>query len=189
MFDRLADFIIKRHKAILVIWIFILMLSVPFITKLGEIISYEDKNDLPKDAESEKARSLISERFSDSVSNSSIIVIIKSDNVTDEKTRDFTLLLEERTTDLEGILEYMSIYDAYEEAINYSATQIHPSLYSTEKNALELAQFMYASPYAYSQAYAYIRPNVNSSAKAIFGVPSAYLGAWTAIYQQMPTMP
>ncbi|MEM2899376.1 MAG: hypothetical protein QXT63_01150, partial [Thermoplasmata archaeon] len=81
------------------------------------------------------------------------------------------------------------IYDAYQEAINYSATKIHPSLYSTEENALELAQFMYGSPYAYSQAYVYIRPNVNSSAKAIFGVPSAYLGAWTAIYQQMPTMP
>ncbi|MEM2899375.1 MAG: hypothetical protein QXT63_01145, partial [Thermoplasmata archaeon] len=78
MFDKLADFIIKRHKAILVIWIFILMLSAPFITRLGEVISYEDKNDLPKDAESERARSLISERFSDSISNSSIIVVIKS---------------------------------------------------------------------------------------------------------------
>jgi len=189
MFDKLADFIIKKHKAILVIWIFILALSTPFITRMGEIITYEDKNDLPKDAESERARVLISERFSDSVSNSSIIVVIKSDNVTDEKSRDFALILKERSENLEGILEYTSIYDAYEQAINYSASLIHPNLYSTEKNALELAQLMYASPYAYTQAYMYIRPNVNSTASAIFGVPSAYLGAWSAIYQQMPTMP
>ncbi len=189
MFDKLANFIVKRHKAILVMWIVLLALAVPFAIQISSVISYEETSDLPKDAESERARAMMDERFSDSVSNSSIVVIVKCSNVTDERTRDFTLSLEERSKGLDGIASFTSVYNAYEQAINYSSALVGPTIFSTEKNASQLAQMMYASPLAYSQAYAQLLPNVNATASGLFGAPSAYLGSWSAIYQQMPMAP
>ena len=57
MFDKIADFILKHSKAIVIFWIVLLVCSVPFALKSGEVMKY-DLNDMASD-ESESIQGLV----------------------------------------------------------------------------------------------------------------------------------
>ncbi|MBP5395190.1 MAG: hypothetical protein J6Y18_04735, partial [Candidatus Methanomethylophilaceae archaeon] len=44
MFEKLADFIMKRARVIVAVWIVLLVVSVPFIMKYNTVLSYDMSN-------------------------------------------------------------------------------------------------------------------------------------------------
>ena len=57
MFEKIADFIMKHSKAIVVFWIILLICAVPFALKSGEVMKY-DLNDMASD-QSESIQGLV----------------------------------------------------------------------------------------------------------------------------------
>ncbi len=187
MFDRFANTIVKRYKIILIIWAIVLIIAMPLSQKVRDVVVYEETGGLPEDMESKIASDLIEERFPTSVSNSSVIIVIQGSNVTDERTRDLMLALDDEVhSKLNYIDSYFSIYSAYDAALNYTIGLVGPSIYATEDNSSMLAQMIYASPSAYCEAYNKTYPMVNLTSSSLFGTPSAFLQCFIGINESVP---
>ena len=82
MFEKIADFIMKHSKAIVVAWIIILIVAVPFALKSGEVMRY-DLNDMASDqSESIQGLVTIGTYFPsmDADASSMPILVVKFDN-------------------------------------------------------------------------------------------------------------
>ncbi len=81
-FDKLADGIIKHAKAIIVVWVVIMVCAAPLALKAGDVMSY-DTNDMGgDDSESVQGLTVISEYFPSSgasLSSSPILVLYYDD--------------------------------------------------------------------------------------------------------------
>ena len=92
LFTRLARTIIKHNRAVFVIWLVALALSVPAVLQVQSVIVYTETAYNPKNSESSIAQSIVSKEFSIS-QGSSIVVVITSTDVRGNDVRDFTLTL------------------------------------------------------------------------------------------------
>ncbi|MEM2899316.1 MAG: MMPL family transporter [Thermoplasmata archaeon] len=187
MFDKFADLVVRRYKQILVIWIIVLIFAVPLSQKVRDVVIYEETGGVPEDMESKIAAKLIEEKFPTSMSNSSVIIVVQGNNVTDEKTRDFILSIYDN---IESMLRYVdsffSIYTAYQAALNFTIWSVYPSLIDTQKNISLFSQLIYASPYSYVEAYNLTYPNVKSVSYNIYMLPSLYLNSFLQIDDGLP---
>jgi len=163
LFTRLARTIIKHNRAVFVIWLVALALSVPAILQVQSVIVYTETAYNPKTSESSIAQSIVSKEFSISQGNS-VVVVITSTDVRGNDVRDFTLTLNktlhnERTiTNLSNIT---SIYDIYYQLLVGYTSVVHLELYQ-EKNLTSLATFLE------------------------FGIPATYVNQWTTLVQSGP---
>jgi RND superfamily putative drug exporter len=95
IFERLGNFIVKRYKLVLVLWVIILLVCVPLILKSGQVVTYQQETTMSTgQTDSDKASAIIAEQFSSSTSNSSMIIVLDTDNVSSPQMRDFILELE-----------------------------------------------------------------------------------------------
>ncbi len=76
IFDRLADAIVKHAKLIMVLWVVILLVAVPFALKAGSVMSYDTNDMADSDSESMKGFGVISEYFPSSDADVSSVPII-----------------------------------------------------------------------------------------------------------------
>jgi len=187
MFDKFADLVVRRYKHILVIWIIVLIFAVPLSQKVRDVVVYEETGGVPDDMESKIAAKLIEEKFPTSMSNSSVIIVIEGDNVTDEQTRDYLLAIDDNLeTRLKYVDSFFSVYTAYQVALNYTIRTLYPQLLDTEKNFTLFSQLIYASPYSYIEAYNLTYPNVKSVSYNIYMVPSLYLNSFLQLGDEVP---
>lgn len=61
--ERLADIIAKRSKLIIAVWIVVVLCSVPFVLKAGEVLNYDTSDMAGTDSESVRGAEIISEYF------------------------------------------------------------------------------------------------------------------------------
>jgi len=95
IFERLGNFIVKRYKLVLVLWIIILLVCVPLILRSSQVVTYQQETTMSTgQTDSDKAAAIIGEQFSTSTSNSSMIIVLDTDNVSSPQMRDFILELE-----------------------------------------------------------------------------------------------
>jgi len=77
LFERLADLIAKRAKLIVVIWLFLLLISLPFIMKVGDVIVYNTDEMGGSDSESLKGIEIADEYFySSEVSTEETVLLV-----------------------------------------------------------------------------------------------------------------
>lgn len=77
IFDKLADAIVKHSKLIIAIWVVILLCSVPFALKAGDVMSYDVNDMADEDSESIQGLEVIGEYFpSSSLDVSSVPILI-----------------------------------------------------------------------------------------------------------------
>ncbi|MBR4225491.1 MAG: MMPL family transporter [Candidatus Methanomethylophilaceae archaeon] len=83
IFDKLADAIAKHAKLIVVIWIVILICSVPLALKSGEVMKYDVNDMAGEDSESVKGLAILSEYYpSGGIDTSSLpIILMKFDDL------------------------------------------------------------------------------------------------------------
>ncbi|HEV2120868.1 MAG TPA: efflux RND transporter permease subunit [Candidatus Bathyarchaeia archaeon] len=163
LFTRLARTIIKHNRAVFVIWLVALALSVPAILQVQSVIVYTETAYNPKNSESSLAQSIVSKEFSIS-QGSSVVVVITSKDVRGNDVRDFTLTLNktlhnDRT--ITNISNITSIYDIYYQLLVGYNSVVHLQLYQ-EKNLTSLATSLE------------------------FGIPSTYVSQWTTLVNSGP---
>ncbi|TMI07740.1 hypothetical protein E6H34_06610 [Candidatus Bathyarchaeota archaeon] len=163
LFTRLARTIIKHNRAIIVIWLVALALSVPAILQVQSVIVYTETAYNPKNSESSLAQSIVSKEFSIS-QGSSVVVVITSTDVRGNDVRDFTLTLNktlhnDRT--ITNLSNVTSVYDIYYQLLVGYTSVVHLQLYQ-EKNVTDLA------------------------ASLEFGIPSTYVNQWTTLVNSGP---
>ncbi|NLX47587.1 MAG: MMPL family transporter [Euryarchaeota archaeon] len=159
VFDRLANVVTKHYKLIIIIWLALLLISVPAMMGLGDVVSYDSEMTSEDRNESTIAAEIIAENFQGSVANSTLIIVMQSDDMTTADARDFVLGLQSdlESADLAFVEDIGSIY-AYSAAVLYMAVnELGPQMYAAEEQ-------------------------VNQSAFLFWGVPAMHVQAWSGYY-------
>ena len=158
LFTKLARLIIRHNRAVFVIWLVALVLSIPAILQVQSVIVYNETAFNPKNSESSMAQDIVTKEFSID-QGSSVIVVITASDIRGNDVRDFTLALNKTLHNdgkLSNINNITSIYDIYSQLLLGYTSVVHLQLYQT-KNATSLAS------------------NIE------FGVPSTYVSQWISL--------
>jgi len=191
LFTKLARFIIRHNKAVFVIWLVALVLSIPAILQVQSVIVYNETAFNPKNSESSKAQNIVSNEFSID-QGSSVIVVITATDVRGNDVRDFTLALNKTLHNdgkLSNINNITSVYDIYGQLLLGYASVVHLQLYQT-KNATTLAsniEFGIPSTYV-SQWISLVNSGsgtVNQTQLAAYN-RQAYNSSWPVVFAQTP---
>jgi hypothetical protein len=78
-FNNIGKFISKRYKAIIVFWIIILAIAIPFAPSIMEAVEYNMLEMAPEDMESMRAQGYINANFNMSTDGFSTIVVFKGE--------------------------------------------------------------------------------------------------------------
>jgi RND superfamily putative drug exporter len=135
-----------------VIWLLVLAASIPLAMNLSEVTTSGSGEVETGDAESSQAQAILDERFPQATANSSAIVVLRGQDVTDEPTKRFVLDLEEELL-AEGVLneleEFTSAYTVQRSIISEGTKMVAPLLFQT-----------------------------NFTAFVVYGVPATFVGNW-----------
>jgi RND superfamily putative drug exporter len=90
IFERLADFIAKRAKLLIAVWLVILLLSVPLALKAGDVLDYGTDSMAGPDAESIRGSELIAEYFNqlDSDAGDMFLLVVNFDDEAGKTTAE-----------------------------------------------------------------------------------------------------
>jgi RND superfamily putative drug exporter len=149
MFSRLADFIIRRYKLVIIVWLVVLFYAFPLIFKIGDVVVYTESEVGLNKLEAVEAQNLIDQEFAGHIANSTITIVIQNTNVTSAEVRTFSSLLYEGIRGdgaLQGVQRVDYLYSALESYVVAVAGQAAPASY-----------------YLYGQ--------VNQTAMMVFGIP------------------
>lgn len=75
MFDKMAKTIIKHPKAIIAIWLVVLLIAVPFAVQYRDVLNYDITTMVSTDSESHQGLAVIEDEFAETTSTGTIIVI------------------------------------------------------------------------------------------------------------------
>jgi len=164
LFDKIADLVTRHYKAIIAFWIVALLISVPALLRLGSAVNYSTDMGGGVEYESTRASEIISDNFSTSVANSTMIIVIQGDDVTDQATKDFVLALEDRIRGDDRI-QYMdgvtSLFDAYYQVIDGTVQKVGPGMHSGADQ---------------------MTAGVDALASTVYGIPLQHVEAWSAAF-------
>ena len=136
IFERLGNIIIKRYKIILILWVIIFLVCVPLIMNSNQVVTYQQQTFSAGETDSDKASTIINEQFPMSTSNSSMIIVLDTDDVASTQIRDFILKLEHQVrsdssikyfeSNIPGAFpkDFISVYTVQ----NYILTQAVPGI-------------------------------------------------------------
>ncbi|MEM0448342.1 MAG: MMPL family transporter [Methanomassiliicoccales archaeon] len=156
VFEKLAHFITKNYKKVLIAWLVVLIISVPAILQVNEVISYESTGVTTGEYESVRAAEIISHEFQETVANGTIIIVLQDDDVTDVGSRDYVLLLQEKilsSPDLNDFMGMTTPYTINEMVMTQTIMALGPTMRPTEDQ-------------------------VNATAFLLWGVPGLHLSNW-----------
>ncbi|MEE9236861.1 MAG: MMPL family transporter, partial [Thermoplasmata archaeon] len=139
-FSRLGGTVARQHKKVLVVWLILLLASVPLVMRISEAISPGGGDFGAADTESTMAQEIINEQFPRSLPNSTAIVVIQAADVTDEATKGFVMDLEDALL-AEGVLEkvesFVSVYSVQRSILIELARALGPAVYALESQGLD----------------------------------------------------
>lgn len=156
IFEKLADNVVRHFKLILIMWIVALLCITPAITKVNEVLVYQESEMVEGEMESLIAQGIIDEQFPVALANSTLLIVVTGPDMSSEDVRDFCLDLQDNAT-AAGALAYLedfsSVYSVYESMIYALASQLGPAMVETEYQ-------------------------VNLTVSLLYGLPSIYVGNW-----------
>jgi len=95
-FARIGSFVRKRHKLIILFWIILVIASFPLSNQLSSVVTSSTSGGTSNTSESAQAQALLSQEFPRPQANTSGIILLQGQDVTDNATRIFTLNLEKQ---------------------------------------------------------------------------------------------
>ena len=75
MFSKMADVIMKHSKAVIALWLVVLVCALPFGIKSGDVLEYDMNSMSGSSTEASDGQAIIDEHFSNSIDLSEILVI------------------------------------------------------------------------------------------------------------------
>lgn len=158
VFDRLANVVTKHYKLIIVVWLALLLLSVPAMMGLDGVVSYDSEMTSEDRNESTIAAEIIADNFQGSVANSTLIIVLQSDDMTTAEARDFVLELQNELNLAD--LAYMeengigSIYNYAAAVLGMAINELGPQMYMAEEQVNQSAFLFWGVPAMHVQAWA-----------------------------------
>ena len=149
MFDKLANVITKHYKLVLVAWIVVLLASIPAMMQVDEVINYESTGVTEGDYESVQASEIISSEFQGTVANSTLIIVLQADDVTDASSRDYVLALQNgvlSSTEMEGFTGITTPYLIEQMILNQTVLTLGPTMRPAEQQVSSSAFILYGIP-------------------------------------------
>ena len=185
IFARIADFVVKHHKAIVVFWavIFAGTIVANQVWKLEDITSYSVEGFLPKDTESAEADRIVTDQFPSGDAKSTLAVVIVAPDATSDDVRIFS-------ADLDDMIYISQFIGAYP-FIGYNLTGgQHVILTRPIRYVLDPSQSTIYTIYR-SMAF-YLAQNLTGPLHAnvtytrgilglYYGIPLYYVSTWTML--------
>ncbi len=112
-FARIGAFVTRRHRWIVLFWIFLLVASFPLSNQLSSVVTSSTAGGTSTTSQSAQAQTLIAQQFPRPQANTSAIILLQGNDVTDNATRLFTLNLEKDLLApgvLDSVQNFTSIY-------------------------------------------------------------------------------
>ena len=135
VFARIGTFVGRRYKLIIVFWVLLFVVSFPLSQQLSQVVTSSTSGGQSSNSESARAQNLLAQEFPHPQANTSAIILLQGNDVTDNATKRFTLDLEKDLL-VPGVLNSIenvtSVYSLEREAFtayflqngyNYSAAQ------------------------------------------------------------------
>src|SRR5438128_4598238 len=155
VFARIGSFVGRRYKLIIVFWILLLAVSFPLSQQLSQVVTSNTSGGQSGTSESARAQKLMAQEFPHPQANTSAIILLQGNDVTDNATKRFTLGLEQQLL-VQGVLNslenFTSVYSLERTAFtayflqtgdNYSTAQ---SIANQTIWAYTLASYRFPSP-------------------------------------------
>lgn len=190
VFDKLADFILRRHKIIIMAWIIILILAVPLAPNANNVLVYEETQMAPGQLESEKAMKFIENEFGAVMESGTSIIVLRADNVLGNETKKTIYSIQNELFNashdgrISGDVSAESLYSAL---TDYSAgvlMKISEGIKDAEIQTNLTAQLLFGIPLEFQNLYW----TVNRSAFILYGIPAIHVGIWQDIKSQHPEL-
>src|SRR3989440_2238682 len=161
-FARIGSFVGRRYKLIIIFWILLFAASLPLSQQLSQVVTSSTGGGQSGNSESARAQSLMAQEFPHPQANTSAIILLQGNDVTDNATKRFTLDLEKQLLGpgaLNSVEKVTSVYSLERAALtafylqqgeSYSAAQ-----YSANQNltALTLSTYPVRIPQAILQNF------------------------------------
>lgn len=112
-FARIGSFVVRRHRLIILFWIFLLVASYPLSNQLSSVVTSSTGGGTSTTSQSAQAQALLSQEFPSPQANTSAIILLQGSDVTDNATRHFTLDLERQLLVpgvLNSVQNFTSVY-------------------------------------------------------------------------------
>src|SRR5712691_5312185 len=111
VFARIGSFVGRRYKLIIVFWILLFAVSLPLSQQLSEVVTSSTSGGQSGTSESAKVQSLMAQEFPRPQANTSAIILLQGNDVTDNATKRFTLDLEKQLLGaLKSVENVTSVY-------------------------------------------------------------------------------
>jgi putative drug exporter of the RND superfamily len=157
IFDKLANVITKRYKLIIAIWIIALLIAVPAMLSVNSAVQYNTDMTAGQDNESLRVDQIVKANFQSSVANSTLIIVLQTDNMTDAQSRDFVLELQKELEASQNIL-YLegtsSIYSYSSTVLQTYILQLGPEMRPVEVQINQSAFMLWGIPALHAQNWA-----------------------------------
>ncbi|MBU0685436.1 MAG: MMPL family transporter [Candidatus Thermoplasmatota archaeon] len=149
MFNKLADFIIKHYKFVIVVWLVLLFYAFPLIFKINDVVMYTETEVGLNKLEAIQAQNLIDEKFPGQIANSTITIVIQNSDVTSPQAREFsTNLYNDIRQDgaIQGVISVDYVYSVLESYIAGVVAQSGPGMYDLHDQVGQIVQIVYKVP-------------------------------------------
>jgi len=149
MFSKLADFIIKHYKFVIIAWLIILFYAFPLIFKINDVVVYSETEVNLNKLESIKAQNLIDENFPGQIANSTIMIIIQNTDVTTPDVRNYSTSLYNNIRNdsgIQGVISVDYVYSVLETYIAGVVAQSAPGMYALNDQTSQMVQIVYKVP-------------------------------------------
>src|SRR2546425_1543622 len=152
VFARIGSFVGRRYKLIIVFWILLLAVSLPLSQQLSQVVTSNTSGGQSSTSESARAQNLMAQEFPHPQANTSAIILLQGNDVTDNATKRFTLHLEKGLL-AQGVLNsvenFTSVYSLEREAFTAFFLQ-KGYTYSAAQSAANQTVWAYTLSYVLS---------------------------------------
>jgi RND superfamily putative drug exporter len=149
MFSKLADFIIKHYKFVIIAWLIILFYAFPLIFKINDVVVYSETEVNLNKLEAIKAQNLIDENFPGQIANSTIMIVIQNSDVTSPDVRNYSTSLYNNIRNdngIQGVISVDYVYSVLETYIAGVVEQSAPGMYALNDQTSQMVQIVYKIP-------------------------------------------
>ena len=153
IFDRLAGFIARRHRILILVWILALAACIPLFSAASSVTTSQQTS-TTSTGDSAVAQSVIDRYFSTSTSGGTLFLVITSSNVTTPSVKSFV-----------GAIVNASKTDA--QLSNLTGVG---SVYKSVRRIVDGA----------ASAIVSYRSGVQQATSLVYGVPAAFLAVWNS---------
>lgn len=160
IFNNIGKFIAKRYKAIIVFWIIVLAIAIPFAPSVMEAVEYNMLEMAPEDMESMRAQQYIDSNFNMSTSGFSTIIVFKGEGQNSVLGQDIK----------EAIFNISSDLNENQDIPNNTALSIYTPLLDNYTDIV-------------LSGIVEVNKLGNGTAMLIFGMPSMYPTLWNTTFE------